>query len=183
MAQKKEKKMKIVPLNERYLNEAEKLIEKIFQPTEEEKLTLRSSIYPEKYKDYLQKHGFIELKYFVLVENDKVIGLTGLYAYNEKSYWLGWFCVDEKYRNKGFGKKLLDFAIYKAQTKKFLYLYTENSKKFQKARKLYEKYGFELYKQEDKYFYYKLVFLKHKNKQINFFSKIKPCNNKTYKKD
>ena len=106
--------MKIVPLNEKSLKEAEKLLEKVFHPSKEEKLTLISSIYPKKYEEYLKKHNFKELKYYVLVENKKFIGMIGLYAYDKESYWLGWFCVDEKYRSKGFGKKLLDFAIYKA---------------------------------------------------------------------
>jgi len=175
--------MKIVPLNEKYLSSAEKLIEKVFNTSKEEKKTLISSLYLQKYKNYLQKHGFRELKYYVLVEDEKVIGITGLYAYDKDSYWLGWFCVDKKYRNKGFGKKLLDFAIYKTQIKNFLYLYTEDCDEFKKARKLYEKFGFELYKREGKFLYYKFDFLKHKDKFVNVFSNIEPCNNKTYKKN
>ena len=175
--------MEIVPLNEEYLKEAEKLLEKVFYPSKEEKLTLISSLYPNKYEKYLKKHSFKELKYYVLVENKKVIGMIGLYAYDKKSYWLGWFCVEKKYRGKGFGKKLLDFAIDKSKKRRVLYLYTENSKEFETARKLYAKYGFELYKIEGKFLYYKFDFLKHKDKFVNVFSDIKPCNNKTYKKD
>ena len=159
--------MQIVPLNETYLKEATELLKKVFNPSKEEKLTLKASLYPQKYKDYLKKHQFIELNYYVLVENEKVIGLTGLYAYDDNSYWLGWFCVDEKYRNKGYGKKLLDFSIYKAQKRKFLYLYTENFDEFKKAINLYERYGFELFNKEHQYLYYRLDFSKTNIKTIN----------------
>lgn len=160
--------MEIIPLNEKHLSSTEKLLKKVFNPSKEDMLTLISSLYPEKYKKYLQENGFIELKYFILIEDNQLIGLTGLYAYNKVSYWLGWFCVDDKYRNQGYGKKLLDFAIYKAQNRKFLYLYTEDSDEFKTARKLYKQYGFELYK-KDKYLYYKLDFSKT---EINTIKKL-----------
>ncbi len=162
--------MEIVELNETYLNDAIRLVEKIFNPSKNDKLSLTASIYPEKYQNYLQKNGFIELKYYVLVDEENVIGITGLYAYDDESYWLGWFCIDEKYRNKGLGHVLLNLSISYASNRKCLYLYTEELDEFKIARKLYEKYGFELYKREGKFIYYKFDFAKHKDKFVSVFS-------------
>jgi len=84
----------------------------------------------------------------------QIIGLTGIYTEiddDEGDCWLGWFCVDKKYRDKKFGKILFAFSIEQAkiQEKKYLHIYTYNSKRYQKAIKLYQKSGFIEYNVKD----------------------------------
>ena len=81
----------------------------------------------KKRNDYLNF-----LKYFVLIQDDKVLGLTGLYQEkedDEHECWLGWFCIDESARGLGIGRKLLEFSIETTQYLDFkkLHLYTYDS--------------------------------------------------------
>ena len=76
-----------------------------------------------------------------------IIGLTGLYNEvddSEDECWLGWFCVDDKYRGNGYGKKLLEFSEEQAKVlkKKTLHVYSYKTKKYKKAIELYKKSGY-----------------------------------------
>lgn len=73
-------------------------------------------------------------KYFLVYNDNIIIGITGIYS-NENidetnSLWLGWFGVLERYRSKGYGKKILcdtiDMAtkLSKKYPIKFFRLYT-----------------------------------------------------------
>ena len=83
----------------------------------------------------------------LLVENKKVIGITGLYTMPEdekEANWVAWFCVEPDYRGKGLGSRLLDLMIEKSKKagKKFLRLYTSDGEIEKEARELYKKSGF-----------------------------------------
>ena len=128
-----------------------------------DKETLEASldINNEKYKNCLSKNQISYLEYFVMQEpkTRQVIGLTGLYVENDNNEcWLGWFCVDENYRNNGLGQKLLDFSISRAKElkKKILKLYTYNSEEYKSAIKLYETNYFVEIAREKKDIYYQL---------------------------
>ena len=71
--------------------------------------------------------------------------------------WLGWFCIDKEYRGQGLSKKLLDFSIERAKqlNKKYLHLYTYDSREYIPAMKLYETYHFTIYNKTKKDIYYK----------------------------
>ena len=77
-------------------------------------------------------------------ENDKLVGMVGLYAYKAylKDAWLGWFGVLEKFRRKGFGAQLFEFAKKQAKDMGFenLRLYTDDIDNFV-ATKFYDKMG------------------------------------------
>ena len=49
--------------------------------------------------------------YYLVYDDDKVIGITGLYCLEDinetNSIWLGWFGVLEQYRRLGYGKRIL----------------------------------------------------------------------------
>lgn len=88
-----------------------------------------------------------------LNNSGKVIGTTGIYVLaddEEDSAWLGWFCVDEKHRGKGYGQRLLEFTMQKGREmgKKKLKLYTSTEPSEEVAQKLYAKKGFILFKEE-----------------------------------
>tara|TARA_Y100000310_G_scaffold345508_1_gene465799 strand:+ start:4939 stop:5202 length:264 start_codon:yes stop_codon:yes gene_type:complete len=67
-----------------------------------------------------------------------------------EAYWLGWMCVHSDYIGKGFGSKLISFAVKKAKKdgKKFLRLYTSEDPAQAKAQKVYEKKGFRITRRE-----------------------------------
>ncbi len=89
------------------------------------------------------KHQFLQ-KYWLAKDNDEYIGIVGLYAYKDypKDAWLGWFGVLKQYRNKGFAKEIINFAMNKALEMGFnnLRLYTDEEENLI-ATKLYEKLG------------------------------------------
>ncbi|MBP3619815.1 MAG: GNAT family N-acetyltransferase [Clostridia bacterium] len=69
------------------------------------------------------------LDYWLAYENEKVVGIVGLYSYEEypNEAWLGWFGVLENCRRKGFGKRIFDWAKNEAIKRGFenLRLYTD----------------------------------------------------------
>ena len=85
-------------------------------------------------------------KYYLVYNNDEIIGITGLYC--EKlvcleSAWVGWFGVLKKFRGQGYGEKILNMTIELAKKEgyKTIRLYTD-IKENKTAVKLYEKMGF-----------------------------------------
>lgn len=142
--------IKAVPLEKKYLFQAGKLADAIFlyekdTPSE----AFEASLDKEKFKTFIKFYvDILSLEYFVaLDQKENILGTIGLYTQksDEKNTdWLGWFCVDEKYRGKGVGQLLLDIAIKEARNrgKRFLKLYTSTNPNEAKAQMLYEKNGF-----------------------------------------
>jgi GNAT superfamily N-acetyltransferase len=88
------------------------------------------------------------LEYWTAIEDEQVVGLTGIYTTEEdekESSWLGWFCVDENHRRKGIGKALLNTVIDLAKQlgKKSFRLYTSTHADEDAAKEMYAKLGFQ----------------------------------------
>ena len=73
-----------------------------------------------------------DVKSFALLKNDKVIGAVSISIYKDKNF-IEAIAIDNKYRNKGYGKLLLDKAIENLE--KPIYLIS-------KAYHFFEKNGF-----------------------------------------
>ncbi len=87
--------------------------------------------------------GYWEV-YLVKQNDNKIVGISGLYSLNSDKndeFWLGWFGVLKKYRNKGIGGCVLDktFKIASDNGTKELFVFTWNDNK---AIELFEKKGF-----------------------------------------
>ena len=142
------------PLSKTTLDEATNLRDRVFTYIDDiEKLTFIASLNRAEYQQIYRENEIETMQYWVARDKTelKVIGFTGIYTEpkdNEDSCWLGWFCIDPKYRGIGFGKELLEFSIDRAKelSKKYLHLYTYDSKEYQPAINLYKQYGFEIYK-------------------------------------
>jgi len=140
--------MIIKPLSFDRLEESNTLRNRVFKYLSlEEKQTLNASLDPQNHSSILAKLALMSLEYWVAIYENKVVGLIGLYeetSDHEDSIWLGWYCVDEKYRGLTIGKKLISFAIEEAKKKNkyFLKLYTTLHDEYAVARDLYEKLGF-----------------------------------------
>lgn len=153
----------ILPLNESTLHATTVLRDTIFTGLNRvESETLRTSLSPENYH-IRKKLGISELAYWTAIDplTRNVVGLVGLYTENDDeddTVWLGWYCVDSRYRGHKIGSKLLELAINeaKAQNKKYLNLYTTTDDDYATAREQYLKVGFEHYKSVKNNLYYQL---------------------------
>ena len=140
--------MIIKPLSFDRLEESNTLRNRVFKYLSlEEKQTLNASLDPQNHSYIFTKLALMSLEYWVAIYENKVVGLIGLYeetSDHEDSIWLGWYCVDEKYRGLTIGKKLISFAIEEAKKKNkyFLKLYTTLHDEYAVARDLYEQLGF-----------------------------------------
>jgi len=143
----------IEKLSSNTLLAAESLRDKIFVDIEDkEKALLEASLNKETLSSVYKKNEIKEMQYWVARDKKtlQVIALTGLYTEkedDEDSCWLGWFCLDERYRGKGFGKELFNFSIEQAKStsKRYLHIYTYNGKEYKVAINMYNSYGFKEY--------------------------------------
>jgi GNAT superfamily N-acetyltransferase len=104
--------------------------------------SLNKTLFLEVYPEF---HDNITSMYWLPCLSGDPVGIVGFYQYddNPSEIWVGWYGVLEKYRGKGFGGEILDFAEKKATEMgiKILRLHTD-SKTNATAVKLYEKRGF-----------------------------------------
>jgi len=150
----------VEPLSKCTLKSATALQCSVFKDlNSDEKQSLAASLDKEQYESVYKNLYIKDMQYWVAkdIASGKVIGLTGLYTEPEEDEnicWIGWFCVDDSYRGKGYGNDLLSFT--KQMTKTFgfddrlegydqLHLYAYDSKEFKVAINLYMKSGFEEY--------------------------------------
>ena len=135
--------MKLVLIDKSNYKEAIKVQNKIF-PKENGALNILASLDREL---FMQTTGldYVDdgVKYYLAYVDDKCVGITGMYHYDEDDVWLGWFGVLEEYRCHGYGREILNETINLTKELGFknMRLYTDfidNST----AIILYEKMGF-----------------------------------------
>ncbi len=150
-------KIKIIPLENRYLEETIKLVNKIFPVQDDEENVedaFRASLNYNKYKNLLKKWKIPKLEYFIAYDEDKrcVIGTSGIYEVEDdpNSAWVGWTSVDIAYRKNGIGKMLVQYIINKSKKRGYqmIKLHTVDINYQKDAHKLYESLGFKLIKRE-----------------------------------
>jgi GNAT superfamily N-acetyltransferase len=96
-----------------------------------------------------REHGIEDGRsYFVWRQDEVVVGLVGLHHTiwgPEKNVWLAWFAVDPDYRGRGLGLRLLTEVETLAGQRGFgkLLVETYAYSDFDKARRFYERNGFE----------------------------------------
>ena len=141
------------PLTQKTLEAAIALAEESFVlDFNTDPLRIRSALeypfYPDKYLDRFGKLLAPEgVKYWIALENEKLIGLIGYYILFEDqadSAWIAWYCVDPAYRNRKIGLQLLDFIIkeVKLLNKKYLRLFSSDIPAEHRAHKVYRESGF-----------------------------------------
>lgn len=149
--------MRIEPLSKSTLKEATILVTNIFgckpDDFDSPQKWFPASLSPNtiRSKEIYKSYDTIYLRYYVGIDENsgKVIGTTGIYTVKEDekdSAWIAWFCVDTKFRGKGYGAQLLDYTINlaKKMNKKFIKLYTSYNLDIKKAMEMYEKRGFRI---------------------------------------
>jgi len=114
--------MELVEINKNNIEDAIKIQNEIF-PLEKCDEDLRGTI-EGRVPDYYSLQ-----KYWLAKENNKYIGITGLYAYKlyPEDAWLGWFGVLEEERRKGYATKIFKQTMRLAEEKgyKNFRLYTD----------------------------------------------------------
>ena len=83
-------------------------------------------------------------EYFLVEINNEPCGITGWYDFDNKNVdaFMGWFGVLPEYRNRGIGKKILDFTINRVAERNFNYfrVYTDEKVNYESVC-LYERAG------------------------------------------
>jgi len=82
-------------------------------------------------------------KVFVILKDSKVIGVAEfIRSFNIEEAFLYGFSIKKEYRQKGYGKKMLEQAIVSLKKHKIKKISLTTSEENKKAIKLYEKIGF-----------------------------------------
>lgn len=119
--------------------------------------TLKASLNMKANLPWAKKIGIEKLQYWVAVNTEAegiqdVQGIVGLYTNIDtpKHVWLGWYGVNPEARGRNIGSTLLNFAIATAKLQGYeeLHLYTTTDNVYIKARNMYQKRGFNMYKKE-----------------------------------
>lgn len=119
---------------------------------------------PEKYSDQkILKHVETSNNGYIWVDNDTIIAVLSINQKEDNQIWIQALEVLDKYRGNGFGKELLDIAV-----KEFNANYLSVNKKNALAKRMYDKYGFKVYK-ETEYMYF--MCLKQSINENMFFNK------------
>ena len=95
--------------------------------------------------NYINRNGSFDL---LLDESGKIIATIGIYNIDNNICELRKMYLLKSERGKGFGKKLLDYAIEKAKSLGYKKIILETASALKEAIGLYEKYGFTLYHPE-----------------------------------
>ena len=134
-AQSTSMKIKIVPYETKLKNGVFAFTKKCFEE-------LGKNFEPEGrhecYND-IERHY---VKFFCLVEGNRIVGTVALKKLDEYTAELKSLYLVQELRGKGLGKQLLDKAIMSARELGFVTLVLDAMSKYTDALKLYEKAGF-----------------------------------------
>lgn len=90
----------------------------------------------------LKKCFILELAYFIKLDS-KYLGY-GQILYLDDKYTVVNLCIRKEYQNKGYGKILLNYLLYKAKKTGLSKVFIKVSSTNYNAKKLYKKVGFKL---------------------------------------
>lgn len=90
-----------------------------------------------------------ENKKYIIFDFNKEIGILSYSIYYDRIE-LDYIYVNEKYRNKGYASKLMDYLLKKAES--FNNITLEVNEKNESAINLYKKYGFDIAAKRNKYY-------------------------------
>jgi GNAT superfamily N-acetyltransferase len=91
-----------------------------------------------------QRHS-LPREYYVVMENDQEIGITGLYRFHwawEGEAWLGWTAIGRRFQSKGIGSQMLTLLKQVAYENGFRVLHVETARNG-RAKAFYLRNGFQ----------------------------------------
>lgn len=155
---------RMVPLTPERADETVQLVLNCFPEATEQREYIHDSIHGElhleQYQEFLTDHGFSEFDSQLIIKDNKVIGMTGLYRKEFESYekddspentrWLNWLCVKDSERGQGYGRMLFEYSINQAisQKRQALYIWTSEDETEKRANEMYDKAGATIVKKE-----------------------------------
>ena len=120
----------------------EKMIKEGIEPYQE----LENGFDDDYWNEFFTKD---DRKILVVEDEGKVIGFLSLCINKDYNYlYLDDFCINENYRGKGIGTKLMNMAVDFAKKNKLNNIETHVETANHEARDFYKKKGFKLYKEE-----------------------------------
>lgn len=137
-----------VPLTPEFADDAMRLAQQVFKNDDQEEIRLcfRAALDPDSEPEFMAAHECSDIRYWVVIENGMVAGVTGFYneIHTPKTIWVSWFCVHPDHRNRGLGTDLLQFTIQRAVDEGYecLKLFTSDLDDEQSAHRLYARCGF-----------------------------------------
>ncbi len=148
----------IEPLSFKYLFPALKLVNSVFprreQGWERADISFPISILPLG-QFITRLAGYPMLKYWIARDRktNQIYGTLGCYTRSDDpdAYWGGWMCVDPRQRGNIVGKKLYTVVVRQYRMKgdrAYFRMYTSTDPKEARARAIYERYGFKIYKEK-----------------------------------
>lgn len=149
-----EARREIIPLSEDYLESAIDLIQSAFPENEYTDLParfLQAVITPAIADNYKDMASLNNRQCWIIVDDDKVIGLIGLMDNSldeDNSSWVSWLCVDQYHQKCGLGHALLSYvesvSVEKEKSVLKLWVHKNNAK----LHKYYENFGFNMSKEK-----------------------------------
>lgn len=144
-------------LSEKDLEEAIALANSVF-PSDRDAETspefdYRAGLDPERYREDLERIGIGSLQHWTVKDQEKILGLTGLYRVTSDPadvVWLDWFCTAPEARGKGIGRAMLEWTVAEAERQGFrkICLWTTDDPNEAAAQRLYESMGFKIVSEE-----------------------------------
>lgn len=102
-------------------------------------------------------------EFLIAQMSDEIVGMGALKRIDKTTAEIKRMRVDQKFQGQGIGSQILKKLIDRAKEIGYQKLILDTSVKQICAQKLYEKFGFQKYKQEGNTIYYKLNIKKHVN--------------------
>lgn len=102
---------------------------------------------------YIKKGGM----FFVLLDEDQIIGTIGIINQGAGLAELKRFYVDINYRGKGYGTKIFEKALEFCKNNGFKKIEFETGKAFKQGHEFYKKQGFKTVKEDKESFYMEKV--------------------------
>lgn len=100
--------------------------------------------------------GYPYVRYWVARDktDGRIRGVVGMYTMKSEpeAYWGGWLCVDPTARGQGIGIALIMHVVSDVKNRgdrEWLRLYISTGPIEAKAQKIYDRMGFNIYKEED----------------------------------
>ncbi len=153
-AKKSLKKIQIQPITEQYIAESMDLVKR-FLPTDNYELinkVLNESCMLGTNKNELLKENIADPRYWVALNDGKVIGFSGYYfdPHETDAVWAGWAAVERSFGmlSAKAANGLIAKVVYEGRKtgRKYLRLFTCDLPDKIMANKIYDKLGFEVYK-------------------------------------
>lgn len=137
--------MKFEEINKNNIKTYLKLSKSIFDEDDYKHIKDISHGYVNQTKEFININKIDNcdrILYFIIKNENKNIGITGLYSFSNSTAWIGWFGLHKSFRGKGLGRKSLLKTIEIAKNLNYNKLNVWTDENAKEALNLYKSEGF-----------------------------------------